>query len=225
MKSRVSLALNALAKLLAGLLLVGLLLFLPAGTVAYPNGWLFIALLFIPMLILGIVLLARSPDLLRKRLNAKEKQATQRGVVALSGLLFVAGFLLAGLDYRFGWSRVPTAVVIAASVILLVSYALYAEVMRENAYLSRTVEVQAGQQVVDTGLYGIVRHPMYAVTIWLFLAIPLVLGSWLSLLCFLHYPILMVVRIRGEEALLTARLAGYAAYKQTVKYRLIPFIW
>jgi protein-S-isoprenylcysteine O-methyltransferase Ste14 len=177
------------------------------------------------MLLLGIVLYIKAPALLAKRLSAREREGTQKGVVAASALLFCIGFVVAGLDHRFGWSQLPTWLVAAASAVLLVSYALYAEVMRENAYLSRTVEVQEGQQVVDTGLYGIVRHPMYAVTIWLFLAIPLVLGSWLSLLCFLHYPILMVVRIRGEEALLTARLAGYAAYKQKVKYRLIPFVW
>ena len=225
MKHRLPLLLNALTKFLCGLVLVGLLLFLPAGTLRYPGGWLFIGFLFVPILILGIVMLIKSPDLLRKRLNAKEKQATQRGVVALSGLLFLAGFILAGLDFRFGWSKVPAPVVVIASVILLVSYALYAEVMRENAYLSRTIEIQENQKVVDTGLYGLVRHPMYAVTIWMFLSIPLMLGSWFSLLCFLHYPILMVARIRNEEALLTTELEGYEAYKKKVKYRLIPFIW
>ena len=216
---------SAITKFLFGAVLLGVMLFLPAGTLCYSNGWLFLGVLFVPMLILGAVLLVKSPDLLRKRLNAKEKESTQRGVVALLGLLFLAGFLLAGFDFRFGWSRVPTPVVIAASVILLVSYALYAEVMRENAYLSRTIEVQEGQTVVDTGLYGLVRHPMYAVTIWLFLAIPVVLGSWISFLCFLHYPILIVIRIRGEERVLTAELDGYEAYKKKVKYRLIPFIW
>ena len=222
---KIPLFLSALTKFLAGLLLTGLLLFLPAGTLRFPNGWLFAGLLFIPMLILGGVLLIKAPDLLKKRLQSKEKENTQKGVVALSGLLFFAGFIVAGLDFRFGWSHVPTWLVIAASVILLISYALYAEVMRENAYLSRTVEVQEGQTVVDTGLYGIVRHPMYAVTIWLFLSIPLVLGSWLALLCFVHYPILIIVRIRNEEALLTRELVGYDAYKRKVKYRLLPFIW
>ena len=216
---------NALVKFLAGLLLTGLLLFLPAGTIAYPGGWLFIGLLFIPMLILGGILLFRSPDLLKKRLDHKEKESTQQWVIALSGLLFLAGFIIAGLDFRRGWSHVPVPVVAVASAVLLIAYALYAEVMRENAYLSRTVEVQEGQRVVDTGLYGIVRHPMYAVTIWLFLAIPLVLGSWFSLLCFLHYPVLMIIRIRNEEKVLSAGLAGYEAYKKKVKYRLIPFIW
>ena len=205
--------------------MVGLLLFLPAGTVHYPNGWLFAGLLFIPMLILGTVLLIKAPDLLKKRLDTKEKETAQKGVLALSALLFLGGFIVAGLDFRFGWSRVPTWLVIAASVVLLIAYALYAEVMRENAYLSRTVKVQENQKVVDTGLYGIVRHPMYAVTVWLFLAIPLVLGSWWSFLCFLHYPIIIVIRILNEEKVLTEGLAGYGEYKKKVKYRLIPFIW
>ena len=186
MKKKPPLLLNALVKFLCGLLMVGLLIFLPAGALRYPNGWLFMGLLFAPMLILGIVLLVRAPDLLRKRLNAKEKESTQKGVVALSGLLFFGGFIVAGLDFRFGWSHVPLPVVIVASAVFLISYALYGEVMRENAYLSRTIEVQEGQTVVDKGLYGLVRHPMYAVTIWMFLSIPLVLGSWFSLLCFIH---------------------------------------
>ena len=175
---------SALTKFIFGLLLVGALIFIPAGTVKYPGGWLFMGLLFIPMLILGAVMLFKAPQLLKKRLNAKEKENTQRGVVAISGLLFLCGFIVAGLDFRFGWTRMPLWAVIAASVVLLVSYGLYGEVMRENAYLSRTVEVQEDQKVVDTGLYGIVRHPMYAVTIWLFLSIPIVLGSLWSLLCF-----------------------------------------
>ncbi len=219
------LLIGALTKFLVGLALVGALLFLPAGTFGYVNGWLFIALLFIPMLILGVVLFFKAPELLEKRLNAKEDENTQKGVVALSGLLFVGGFVVAGLDYRFGWSHVPTWVVIVASVILLISYALYAEVMRENAYLSRTIEVQENQRVVDTGLYGIVRHPMYAVTLWLFLAIPVVLGSWWALLCFLPYIAVIVVRILNEEKVLEAGLDGYAEYKKRVIYRIIPFIW
>ena len=216
---------GALTKFLGGLLLVGALLFLPAGTLRYTGGWLFIALLFIPMIFLGVVLFVKAPELLQKRLGAKEKENTQKGVVALSGLLFLAGFIVAGLDHRFEWSHVPTWLVVASSAILLISYALYAEVMRENAYLSRTIEVQEGQKVVDTGLYGIVRHPMYAVTIWLFLSIPLVLGSFWSLLCFAPYPIVIVARILNEEKVLTAELDGYADYKKKVKYRLIPFIW
>ena len=216
---------RAIAKFAAGLLLVAALLFLPAGTLAYPGGWRFIGLLFVPMLILGAVLFVKSPTLLEKRLNAKEKEGTQKGVLALSALLFIAGFVVAGLDHRFGWSSVPPWTVILASAVLLISYALYAEVMRENAYLSRTVEVQEGQQVVDTGLYGIVRHPMYAVTLWLFLSIPVVLGSWWSLLCFAPYIAVLVLRIQNEEKVLTRDLPGYAEYKTRVKYRLIPFVW
>ena len=219
------LACNALIKFLLGLFLVGALLFWPAGSLTYINGWLFIGLLFVPMLILGVVLLIKAPALLAKRLGAKEKEATQKGVVAASGLLFVAGFIVAGLDFRFGWSQVPLWAVIAASAVLLISYALYAEVMRENAYLSRTVEVQKDQKVVDTGLYGIVRHPMYAVTLWLFLSIPIVLGSLWSLLCFLPYILVIVIRIRNEEKLLVAELVGYLEYKKRVKYRLLPFVW
>lgn len=215
---------RALIRFIFGLLLVGLLLFLPAGTLNYTGGLLFVALLFIPILILGAVLFVKAPSLLEKRLNAKEKETTQKGVIALSGLMILAGFIVAGLDYRFVWSSVPSWLVITASVILLISYILYAEVMRENAYLSRTVEVQEGQKVVDSGLYGIVRHPMYAVTLWLFLAIPLILGSWWSFLCFL-YPIMIVVRILNEEKVLVAGLAGYDEYRKKVKYRLIPFIW
>ena len=216
---------EALTKFICGFLLVGLLIFLPAGTLRYAYGWLLVCLLFIPMLIAGFVMLVKSPEFLKKRLDAKEKQATQRGVVAFSGLMFIAGFVVAGLDFRFGWSAVPTWVIITASALFLVSYALYAEVMRENAYLSRTVKVEEGQTVVDTGLYGIVRHPMYAVTILLFLMIPLVLGSWYALIAFAFYPAVIVVRLKDEEKLLTRELPGYAAYKQKVKYRIIPFVW
>ena len=219
------LLLNALAKFLIGLLLVGLLIFLPAGTLAYPGGLLFLCLLFVPMLIMGIVMLARARDLLRKRLDAKEKQAAQKGVQSLAGLVFMAGFVLAGLDFRFGWSDVPLPVVIAASVIFLIGYCLYAEVMRENAYLSRTVKVEEGQTVISTGLYGIVRHPMYTASILMFLSIPLVMGSWYALIPFAFYPLRMVVRILDEEKLLTAELSGYEEYKRKVKYRMIPFIW
>lgn len=219
------LLLSALTKFLMGILLVGALLFLPAGSLLYPNAWLFLGLLFLPMLALGVVLLIKAPALLEKRLNAKEKEGAQKGVVAISALLFLIGFAVAGLDFRFGWSQMPLWVVAVASVVLLVSYGLYAEVMRENAYLSRTIEVQEGQRVVDTGLYGIVRHPMYAVTLWLFLAIPVVLGSWWALLCFLPYVPVIIVRICNEEKVLTAGLAGYSEYKKRVKYRLIPFVW
>ena len=216
---------EALTKFTCGLLMVGLLIFLPAGTLDYANGWLLIGLLFGPMLIAGFVMLAKSPELLKKRLDAKEKQGTQKGVIAFSGLMFTAGFVLAGLDFRFGWSAVPAWVVITASVLLLAAYAQYAEVMRENAYLSRTIKVEEGQTVVDTGMYGIVRHPMYAVTILLFLMIPLVLGSWYALIAFAFYPAVIVVRLKDEEELLTRELPGYAQYKQKVKYRIIPFIW
>ena len=219
------LALRALTKYLIGLLLVGALLFLPAWSLSYPNAWLFLGALFLPMLVLGVVMLFKSPALLEKRLNAKETERTQRGVVALSALMFIVGFVIAGLDFRFGWSYVPVWAVIVALVVLLVAYALYAEVMRENAYLSRTIEVREGQRVVDTGLYGIVRHPMYAVTLWLFLAIPIVLGSWWAFLCFLPYIPVIAVRIVNEERVLLAGLEGYADYQKRVKYRLIPFVW
>lgn len=219
------LLLQALTKYLAGLVMVGLLLFLPAGTLDYPNGWLLCGLLFIPMLILGTALFLKAPALLEKRLRSKESQAEQRQVITLSLLMFVGGFVLAGLDFRFQWTAVPRWLVMAASVLLLVSYALYAEVMRENAYLSRTVEVQAGQKVIDTGLYGIVRHPMYAATALLFLSMPLVLGSWVAFAVFLIYPALLVKRIKSEEALLERELPGYADYKKKVKYRMIPFFW
>lgn len=219
------LLIQALTKYLSGLLLVGLILFLPAGTLAYPNGWLFCALLFLPMLVLGIVLFRKAPALLEKRLRSRESQSAQRQVIGLSLLMFVGGFVLAGLDFRFGWTTVPTWVTAMASILLLTSYGLYAEVMRENAWLSRTVEVQEGQQVVDTGLYGIVRHPMYAVTTLLFLSIPLVLGSWIAFFVFLIYPGLMVKRIRNEETLLETELPGYTDYQKKVKYRMIPFLW
>ena len=216
---------EALVKFACGLLMVGLLIFLPAGTLQYTYGWLLIALLFVPMVIAGFVMLHKSPEFLKKRLDVKEKQGRQKGVVAFSGLMFVAGFVVASLDFRFGWSQMPAWVVITASVLFLVSYALYAEVMRENAYLSRTVKVEKGQKVVDTGLYGIVRHPMYAVTILLFLMIPLVLGSCYALIAFAFYPVIIIVRLKAEEDLLTRELPGYAEYKKKVKYRLIPFVW
>ena len=216
---------EALIKFGCGALLVGLLIFLPAGTLGYANGWLFMAVLFVPMLIAGFVMLFKSPDFLAKRLDAKEKQAAQKGVLAFAGLMFIGGFVVAGLDYRFGWSNMPRGVVIAGVVVFLLSYLLYAEVMRENAYLSRTIEVQEGQKVVSTGLYGIVRHPMYTTTIFLFLAIPVILGSWYALLIFAFYPAIIIVRLKDEEQLLTRELDGYAEYKQKVKYRLFPFVW
>ena len=216
---------SALVKFLFGAVLVGAMLFLPAWTLDYPYAWLFMGLLFIPMLIMGVVMLAKSPALLEKRLDSKEKEATQKGVVALSGLMFPVGFIVSALDFRFGWSHVPLGVVIAASVLFLIGYGLYAEVMRENAYLSRTVEVQKGQTVISTGLYGIVRHPMYLATLFMFLPLPLVLGSLWGLIPFAMYPVIIVIRILNEEKLLTAELDGYADYKEKVRYRLIPFIW
>ncbi|MBE6924369.1 MAG: isoprenylcysteine carboxylmethyltransferase family protein [Ruminococcaceae bacterium] len=219
------LLINALTKFVCGLLLVGLLIFLPAGTLSYCDGWLLMGLLFGPMLIAGFVMLFKSPELLRKRLDVKEKQAAQKGVVAFSGLMFVAGFVVAGLDHRFGWSQMPLWVTIMASVLFLTAYGLYAEVMRENAYLSRTVKVEEGQKVVDTGLYGIVRHPMYMATILLFLTMPVVLGSWYALIVFAAYPVIIIVRLKDEEALLSRQLSGYTEYQKKVKYRLLPFIW
>ncbi len=219
------LLLNALIKFTCGLLLVGLLIFLPAGTLAYTSGWLLMGLLFGPMLIAGFVMFFKAPDFLAKRLDVKEKQATQKGVVAFSGLMFVGGFVVAGLDFRLGWSRMPVAVSAAAAVLFLLAYALYAEVMRENAYLSRTIKVVEGQKVVDTGLYGIVRHPMYMATILLFLMMPIVLGSWYALAVFALYPVIIIVRLKDEEDLLTRELPGYAEYKKKVKYRLFPFVW
>ena len=219
------LLLNGLVKFTCGLLLVGLLIFWPAGTLHFANGWLLIGLLFVPMLIAGFVMFFQSPEFLAKRLDAKEKQATQKGVVAFSGLMFIGGFVVAGLDHRFGWSRMPLWVVAAASVLFLLAYGLYAEVMRENAYLSRTIRVEEGQTVVDTGLYGLVRHPMYMSTVLLFLMFPLILGSWYALPIFCLYPVLIIVRLKDEEALLSRELPGYAEYTQKVKYRLIPFLW
>ena len=219
------LLISATIKFLAGLILMGLVLFLPAGTRNFFNGWLFLALLFVPMLILGMVLFLKAPELLEKRLQSKEKENTQKGVVAASGLMFIGAFVFAGFDYRFGWTRVPMWLVIVASVILLASYGMYAEVMRENAYLSRTVEVQENQKVIDTGLYGIIRHPMYTATMFLFLSIPLVLGSWISFAIMLLYPVAIVARIGNEEKVLEEGLQGYKDYKEKVKYRLVPFVW
>ncbi len=216
---------QAIAKFFLGVILVGLLVFLPAGTFSYPQGRLLMGLLFIPIFFAGIVMMFKNPTLLQKRLNAKEKQTEQGLLVKLSGLMFLAGFIVAGLDFRFGWFPLPRGVVIAAAVVFLLAYALYAEVLRENAYLSRTIEVQQGQKVIDTGLYGIVRHPMYSVTLLLFLSMPLVLGSVFSFLVFLVYPFIIAKRIKNEEAFLEKELDGYREYRKKVKYRLIPFIW
>lgn len=216
---------EAIVKFLCGAVMVGALLFLSAGTPEYGKGWLLMGLLFVPMFLAGLVMLAKSPDFLAKRLDAKEKQSAQKGVLKLAGLMFLAGFVVAGLDFRFGWSRMPMWVTVAASVIFLLSYVLYAEVMRENAWLSRTVKVEEGQRVVDTGLYGLVRHPMYMATLALFLSMPLVLGSWYAFVIFLAYPAIIIARLKDEEELLTRELPGYAEYKKKVRYRLIPYIW
>ena len=220
-----SLFAKAMVLFFAGLLLIALLIFVPAGTLRYPGGLLLCAILFIPMFIAGLVMMVKAPALLEKRLRMKEEQAEQSTVIKLSGLMFIAGFVLSGLDFRFGWLPLPGWVSAAAAVVFLIAYALYAEVLRENAYLSRTIEVQEGQKVVDTGLYGVVRHPMYAVTLLLFMSMPLVLGSAVGFIVFLAYPAIIAKRIRNEEEVLTEGLAGYAEYKQKVRWRMIPFVW
>lgn len=216
---------QAIVKFLGGVLIVGLLLFLPAGTFGYWQAWLLMGILFIPMFIAGLVMMKKSPDLLRKRLDAKEEQREQKAVVALSGLMFTAAFIAAGLNFRFGWIVLPAWVSYAAAVLFLIAYALYAEVLRENVWLSRTIEVQENQKVIDTGLYGVVRHPMYMATLLLFLSMPLVLGSVISFIITLLYIPIIAKRIRNEEQVLEAGLAGYAEYKQRVRHRVIPFIW
>lgn len=216
---------GAIIKFLFGVVLVGLLIFLPAGSFAYLNGILLMGILFIPMFIAGIVMLFKNPDLLKSRLDAKEKQREQSIVVKLSGVMFLAGFIVSGLGYRFGWYTLPRGAVFGAAAVFLVAYLLYAEVLRENTYLSRTIEVQENQRVIDTGLYGIVRHPMYSATLLLFLSMPLVLGSVYAFCIFLIYPFLISLRIKHEEAFLEENLEGYREYKKKVKYRLIPFIW
>ncbi len=216
---------KALVKFVSGLLLVGICIFLPAGTFSYPMGWLFMGILFLPMFAAGVILFIKNPALLEKRLSAREKERTQGVVVLLGGLMFVVGFVLAGVSYRLDVLLLPAWVSATAAVVFLIGYGLYAEVLRENTYLSRTVEVQEGQKVIDTGLYGVVRHPMYTSTVVMFLAMPLVLGSVLSFVVFLMYPILIGVRIRHEEKVLEEGLVGYREYKQKVKDRLIPFVW
>lgn len=220
-----NLFLQAIGKFTLGFMLVTGLLFASAGSFAYWNAWLFLAVLFIPMFLAGVFMMRNSPDLLRSRLNAKEEEREQRQVVISCGILFIVVFALAGLTFRFQWSTVPRCLVYVASVVFLLAYILYAEVLRENRYLSRTVEVQEGQKVIDTGLYGIVRHPMYAVTLLLFLSMPLILGSLPAFLLMLLYPFLLVKRIRNEEQVLLKTLPGYDAYLQKVPYRLIPIIW
>lgn len=216
---------QAITRFILGLIVIALLLFVSSGTLNYWNAWLFMGILFIPMFIAGIVLMIQNPGLLRKRLNAAEKEPEQKRVIMLGGAMFLCGFIIAGLDYRFGWLYLPKLVSIIAAIIFLLAYMLYAEVLRENTYLSRTVEIQDHQKVIDTGLYGIIRHPMYSVTIFLFLTIPLVLGSLFSFFVFLIYPILITKRIKNEEHVLEEGLEGYSDYKRRIKYRLIPFVW
>ena len=216
---------EALLKFILGVIIVGLLIFIPANTISYLNGWLFMGLLFVPMFIAGIIMIFKTPDLLKSRLNAKEKDSEQKEVVILSGIMFLFGFIVAGLSYRFNFLLLPNIVVIISSIIFLISYVLYAEVLRENAFLSRTIEVQKEQKLVDTGLYKIVRHPMYMITIFLFLSMPLILGSFISFLIFLLYPFIIIKRIKNEEEVLEKELKGYKEYKLKVKYKLIPFIW
>ena len=221
----IKLFIEALLKYLLGILLVGALIFVPAGTIYFINGWVLMGVLFIPMFIAGIVMMVKNPKLLASRLDAKEKQKGQGIIIKLSGLMFVIGFIVAGLDYRFNLLRINKIYTYIFAVVLLLSYLMWAEVLRENTYLSRTIKVEENQKVVDTGLYGIVRHPMYSATIILFLSMPIVLGSFASFLIFLVYPILIIFRIKNEEKLLEKELEGYIEYKKRVKYRIIPFIW
>lgn len=216
---------QAITKFLLGLVLIFALLFIPAGSLRYINGWIFMGLLFIPMFIVGIILMIKNPELLRRRLNAKEKEGEQKQVIILSGLMFFLGFIIAGLNFRFKWFELPNIVTIISSIIFVISYALYGIVLKENAYLLRTIEVEENQKVIDTGLYGIVRHPMYAATILLFLSMPLVLGSIFSFAIFLIYPVIIAKRIKNEEKVLEKDLKGYTEYKKKVKYKIIPFMW
>ena len=220
----IKLFLQAIIKYLCGVLIVGCLLFIPANSFEYWNGWLFMGLLFIPMFIAGIILIIKNPELLKKRLNAKEKENEQKWVLLFSGLMFLSGFIVAGLNYRYKWIEIPNMVIIISSILFIIAYILYVEVLRENTFLSRTIEIQDNQKVIDTGLYGIVRHPMYAVTMLLFLTMPLVLGSMISFMIFLIYPIIGK-RIRNEEKILEKDLKGYTEYKKKVKYKVIPFVW
>ena len=216
---------EAIIKFLLGIILVGLLIFLPAGTLKYLNGWIFMGILFIPMFLAGLVMMIKNPSLLKSRLDAKEKEKTQSIVIKLSGLMFIVGFILAGLDFRFKWFTLPPLVSYIASGTLLLGYIMWGVVLKQNTYVSRTIKVEENQKVVDTGLYGVVRHPMYTASIILFLSIPLVLGSLIALGVFIFYPILIITRIFNEEKVLENELQGYKEYKKKVKYRLIPFIW
>jgi len=216
---------SAVLKFLLGVILVGTLIFLPAATLLYFNGWLLMIILFVPMFVAGIVMMFKNPELLKSRLNAKEKQKEQTTVVKISGIMFILGFVIAGLGVRFNWYILPKGISIGGAILFLISYILYAEVLRENTYLSRTIEVKDNQKVIDTGLYGIVRHPMYSATLILFLSMPIVLGSVYSFIIFLAYPFIIAKRIKHEEKFLEKELSGYREYKEKVKYRLIPYIW
>lgn len=216
---------SAVSKLIVGLSVIATLLFVPAGTFAFPGAWRLICALFIPMMIIGLVFYIWSPETLSKRLRSKEERTKQKGVVAFSGLIFIVSFILAGLDYRFGWSAIPSWVIWGCTTLFLLSYGMYAEVMRENEWLSRSIEVAQNQKVISSGLYGIVRHPMYTATIGMFLAMPILMGSWWALLAMIPYIPIIVCRIKDEEILLTEELDGYFEYKQKVKWRLIPYIW
>ena len=219
------LVLQAITKYFLGVIIVGLLLFLPANTFKYQNAWIFMSLLFIPMFIAGIIMMIKNPELLKRRLNAKEEQKDQKQVILYSGLMFLSGFITCGLNYRYAWTSIPDIVVIISSILFIMAYILYAEVLRENAYLLRTVNVEKNQKLVDSGLYGVVRHPMYMVTLLLFLMIPLILGSIISFIIFLIYPFIIIKRIKNEEEVLSKSLDGYIEYKKKVRYRLIPFVW
>lgn len=222
---RKQLAINGLIKMLSGILLIALLLFLPAGTLSFPGAWRMLAVLFVPMFILGIVLLEKKPELLEKRLSQKESEPEQNKVILFSGLMFIASFLLCGFDFRFGWTFVPKWLTAAGCVVFLVTYAAFAELLRENEYLSRTVEVQKGQKVISTGLYGIVRHPMYAVIFWMFLSMPVIIGSFAGLVPMVFLPVILAKRIKNEEKVLKKDLPGYEEYTKKVRYRIIPFVW
>ena len=221
----IKLFIQAIIKYVFGVLIVGGLLFIPANSIEYWNGWLFMGLLFIPMFIAGVILMIKNPELLRKRLNAKEQENEQKWVLLFSGLMFIAGFIVAGLNYKYKWIEMPNVITIISSITFIIAYILYAEVLRENTYLSRTIEVQDNQKVIDTGLYGFVRHPMYAITILLFLTMPLILGSIFSFIVFLVYPVIIAKRIKNEEEILEKNLKGYIEYRKKVKYRIVPFIW
>lgn len=216
---------EAIIKFIIGVILIGLLLFVSAGTIKYWNAWILMTLLFVPMFIVGIILMIKNPKLLEKRLRVEEKEKEQSLVIKLSGLMFLIGFMVAGLSYRFGWMQLPNWIIILGIVLFSLSYLMYGEVLRENTFLSRTIEVQENQKVIDTGLYGIIRHPMYTATIVLFLSMPLILGSLVSFIIFLVYPIIIIMRIKGEEELLEKELEGYKEYKQKIKFKLIPFLW